>query len=136
MFYKSFFSPAAAAALLLGVGLIAASSSASAETQVIGDVNLDGNATRAILIRSDGTPPQLKAGHLVNNQMQFTTLADPGANFRIVAATASTARAGATWRFWMNSSMITMPSNADMSPSVLPMTVKNIKFLSCCKLGG
>ena len=87
MFYKSFFSPPAAAALLLGVGLIAASLSASADTQVISDVNLDGNATRAILIRSDSTPPQLKAGRLVNNQMQFTTLADPGANFRIVAAT-------------------------------------------------
>ena len=74
MFYKSFFSPPAAAALLLGVGLIAASLSASADTQVISDVNLDGNATRAILIRSDSTPPQLKAGRLVNNQMQFTTL--------------------------------------------------------------
>ncbi len=56
------------------------------QPQILGSLNLDGGASRAILIRSvDG---QLKAGRFNGSQFVFTTIADPGLNFRIVGAVA------------------------------------------------
>ncbi len=47
-----------------------------------GGIDLDGNNRGAIVLRSAGS--QMLAGRLVNNQFQFTPLADPGASFRVV----------------------------------------------------
>ncbi len=54
------------------------------QTQVIGGINLGGSGGSALLVRSPDSV--LKAGRLVNNQFQFTPIADPGINFRIVGA--------------------------------------------------
>lgn len=59
---------------------------ANTQPQVLGSLSLDGGASRAILIRSlDG---QLKAGRFNGSQFVFTTVSDPGLNFRIVGAVA------------------------------------------------
>ncbi len=60
------------------------STQATGQAVVFSNVNLDGSASKAIVARSvDG---QLRAGRLVNNQFQYTTLTDPGPNFRLLAA--------------------------------------------------
>ena len=50
-------------------------------------VDIDGDGKHELLIRSGGTaasPNQLQLGRLANNTFQFTTLADPGPNYRLV----------------------------------------------------
>lgn len=50
-------------------------------------VDLDGDGKHELLIRSGGTaasPNQLQLGRLANNTFQFTSLADPGPNYRLV----------------------------------------------------
>lgn len=49
-----------------------------------GGIDIDGNNKSVLLIRSS---VQMQAGRLVNNQFQFTAQSDPGASFRLVAAT-------------------------------------------------
>lgn len=66
------------------VGFAAGAVTPPPQTQVIGGINLGGNAGGALLVRSPDLV--LRAGRLVNNQFQFTPIADPGVNFRIVGA--------------------------------------------------
>ena len=47
-----------------------------------GGIDIDGNGKSAIVLRSASA--QLQAGRLVNNQFQFSTLQDPGSNYRLV----------------------------------------------------
>ncbi len=50
-------------------------------------VDLDGDGKHELLVRSGGTaasPNQLQLGRLANNTFQFTSLADPGPNYRLV----------------------------------------------------
>ncbi len=65
------------------VVVTAPASSSSGTPTILGSANLDGGTSRALIVRSADN--QLQAGRLVNGQMQFSTLPDPGANFRIVA---------------------------------------------------
>jgi photosystem II stability/assembly factor-like uncharacterized protein len=50
-----------------------------------GGVDLDGQSRSALVVRAAGSN-QLQAGRLVNNQFQWTTMADPGPDFRLIAA--------------------------------------------------
>ncbi len=70
--------------LPLTVAATVASTLASAQAITFSNVNLDGGPSRAIVVRS--ADAQLKAGRLVNGQLQFTTMTDPGINFRLIAA--------------------------------------------------
>jgi cyclophilin family peptidyl-prolyl cis-trans isomerase len=50
-----------------------------------GAIDIDGDGRQEILVRNtSGMVPQLRVGRLVSNQLQFTSLDDPGANYRIV----------------------------------------------------
>lgn len=51
-----------------------------------GGYDLDGNGRSAIVVRSPGSN-QLMAGRLVNNAFQWTSMADPGPDFRLLGAT-------------------------------------------------
>ena len=50
-----------------------------------GGVDLDGQGRSALVVRA-ASGNQLQAGRLVNNAFQWTAMADPGANFRLIAA--------------------------------------------------
>jgi N-acetylmuramoyl-L-alanine amidase len=55
-----------------------------------GGIDLDGNGKGAILVRSlslDTVPNKLLAGRLVNDQLVFTPIFDPGPDFRLVGTT-------------------------------------------------
>ncbi|MCA3028032.1 MAG: hypothetical protein ING66_05465 [Rhodocyclaceae bacterium] len=54
-----------------------------------GGIDIDGSNKSVLLARSTSVAgtPQLVAGRLVNGQFQFSVLADPGGNFRLVGVT-------------------------------------------------
>ena len=53
-----------------------------------GVIDIDGNGRQNILLRNTSlASPQMLVGRLVNDKIQFTTQDDPGANFRLIAAT-------------------------------------------------
>ena len=56
------------------------------QPQVFGSLNLDGGASRALVVRSPSG--QLQAGRFNGSQFVFSTLTDPGINYRIVGAVA------------------------------------------------
>ena len=50
-----------------------------------GGIDLDGNGSSALIVRSTANN-QLRAGRLVNGQLQWTTMADPGSDYRVLGA--------------------------------------------------
>jgi len=46
-----------------------------------GEIDLDGNGKSVLLLRSNKA--QMQVGRLVGNKLQFSTLADPGLNFKL-----------------------------------------------------
>ena len=50
-----------------------------------GGIDLDGNGSSALMVRSTANN-QLQAGRLVNNQFQWTSMADPGSDYRLLGA--------------------------------------------------
>jgi uncharacterized protein (DUF1800 family) len=66
-------------------GLMAVTIPADAETpkplSLRGEIDLDGNGKSVLLLRSNKA--QMQVGRLVGNKLQFSTLADPGLNFKL-----------------------------------------------------
>lgn len=50
-----------------------------------GGIDLDGNGSSALIVRNSANS-QLLAGRLVNGQLQWTTMADPGSEYRLLGA--------------------------------------------------
>ncbi len=50
-----------------------------------GGIDLDGNGSSALIMRHSANS-QLLAGRLVNGQLQWTTMADPGSDYRLLGA--------------------------------------------------
>ena len=68
------------------VGVGTSTPSTNAQPQVLDSINLDGGASRALVVRSPSN--QLQAERFNGSQFVFSTLTDPGINYRIVGAVA------------------------------------------------